>query len=120
MSHGHEIHIHQENYLFKGKAKTLSLALLAIGILFTVIGIFTLPVTEHHHAAPVVATSVAEHGAEHATEHAATAHEYPGQNINGVDVGHADEQLYPVVSEHAKPAATRVFMNLLLNGYFEM
>lgn len=118
MSHGHEIHIHQENYLFKGKAKTLSLALLAIGILFTVIGIFTLPHTETHHAAPAVAESVAEHGAEHATEHAATAHEYPGQNINGVDVGHADEQVYPVVSEHAKPAATRIYMNLLLNGYF--
>jgi uncharacterized membrane protein YkgB len=85
MSHGHEIHIHQENYLFKGKAKTLSLALLAIGILFTVIGIFTLPHTEAHHASPAVAESVAEHGSEHATEHA-----YPGQNINGVDVGHSD------------------------------
>ena len=43
MSHGHDIHIHQENYKFTGKAKTLSLSLLVIGIVVTVIGIFTIP-----------------------------------------------------------------------------
>lgn len=109
MSHGHDIHIHQETYQFKGKAKTFSLALLVIGLVLTVIGIFTLPKTETHHAEASVAESVAEHAAE-------TTH--PGKNIHGVDVGHADETLYPVVQEHAKPWYTRVYMNLLLNGYF--
>lgn len=109
MSHGHDIHIHQETYQFKGKAKTFSLALLVIGLVLTVIGIFTLPKTETHHAEASVAESVAEHAAE-------TTH--PGKNIHGVDIGHADEVLYPIAQEHAKPWYTRVYMNLLLNGYF--
>lgn len=109
MSHGHDIHIHQENYQFKGKAKTLSLALLAIGIILTVIGIFTLPKDSHAHAEAATAETHAEHTA---------AAEHPGQNIHGVDIGHSDETLYPIESEHPKPWYTRVYMNLLLNGYF--
>lgn len=109
MSHGHDIHIHQETYQFKGKAKTFSLALLVIGLVLTVIGIFTLPKTETHHAEASVAESVAEHAAEIT---------HPGKNIHGVDIGHADEVLYPIAQEHAKPWYTRVYMNLLLNGYF--
>lgn len=112
MSHGHEIHIHQENYKFTGKAKTLSLALLVIGIVLTVVGIFTLPKTESHHNEASVAESAAHEN------HEATAHEHPGININGVDVGHSDQVLYPVMDEHQKPASTRVFVSLLINGYF--
>jgi hypothetical protein len=80
MSHGHEIHIQQEQYSFNGKAKTLSIALLAIGILLTIVGIFTLPRTDAHHDEHAKATTT-EAAAHHATE----AHAYPGQNINGVD-----------------------------------
>lgn len=108
MSHGHEIHIQQETYQFKGKAKTLSLALLVIGLIFTAIGIFTLP-KDNHHAEPSVAESVSEH---------TPASEYPEKNIHGIDVGHSDEVLYPIKQEHAKPWYTRVYANLLLNSYF--
>lgn len=123
MGHGHEIHINQEQYQFNGKIKTASLGLLIIGLILTVVGIFTLPKEEH-------ATS---HGNAHATEAAATqshhgdaSHDAPAQpevhtadfNINGVDVAHSDEQLYPIHPEHAKPASTRIWVDLLINGYF--
>ncbi len=113
MSHGHEIHIQQEQYSFNGKAKTLSIALLAIGILLTIVGIFTLPRTDAHHDEHANATTT-EAAAHHATE----AHVYPGQNINGVDVGHSNEQVYPIVAEHSKPWTTRIYSTLLVNSYF--
>ncbi len=106
MGHGHEIHIHQENYQFKGKAKTLSLALLVIGLVLSIIGIFTIPKGHHDH-----------HNGEKNT-HAVEAKHTPEQNIHGVDIAHSDEQLYPIQPEHAKPWYTRVYMNLLINGYF--
>jgi len=116
MSHGHhEIQIHQENYKFTGTAKTLSLALLVIGIVLTVVGIFSIPKTETKHHEASVAETTAAHGAHDA---AASEHQHPGQNINGVDVGHSDEQVYPVVPEHPKPWYTRVYVNLLINSYF--
>jgi len=127
MSHGHDIHIHQENYKFSGKAKTLSLSLLVIGLVLTVIGIFTLPRTdahadEHHAANQHPATEATAHNAsgEHHAEATATAvaeHE-TNYNIHGVDLQHNDEVLHPVPVEHAKPWYTRIYLNLLLNGYF--
>ncbi|MEZ4804971.1 MAG: quinol:cytochrome C oxidoreductase [Bacteroidia bacterium] len=130
MSHGHEIHIQQENYQFKGKAKTLSLGLLVVGLVFTIIGIFSAynsDSTDTHHAAATSqehheAPATAEHAdASHGDAHASDVHEanaYPGQNILGVDIGHSDPALYPIVQEHAKPWYTRVYLNLLLNGYY--
>lgn len=106
MSHGHELHIHQENYQFKGKAKTLSLALLIIGLAFSIIGIFTIPRDTHHDAHDTAA------------KHEVSNHKTIEKNIHGVDVGHSDEQLYPIPVEHAKPWYTRIYMNLLINGYF--
>jgi len=103
MGHGHEIQIHQENYKFEGKAKTLSLSLIVIGLVLSIIGIFSIPKTSHH-----------ENHAHKAEVHANASH----TNINGVDVAHSDEQVYPIVPEHQKPWHTRVYMNLLVNGYF--
>ncbi len=112
MSHGHEIHIHQENYKFTGKAKTLSLALLVIGIVLTVVGIFTLPKdTSHHNEASVAESAAHEAHEAKPAEH----HEY---NIHGVDIAHSDESVYPITAEHPKPASTRIFVALLINGYF--
>lgn len=117
MSHGHDIHIHQENYKFTGKAKTLSLSLLVIGIVLTVIGIFTIPRTQTHHNEAAVAET-ATHATHDAHASVAESEEHPGININGVDVGHSDEQVYPVKAEHPKPWYTRIYVNLLINGYF--
>lgn len=114
MSHGHEIHIHQENYKFTGSAKTLSLALLVIGIILTVVGIFSLPKDEpsHHEASVAESSTHAQHEAEHA-KHA----EF---NIHGVDVAHSDQSVYPIKPEHKKPSFTRFYVSLLINGYFLM
>lgn len=109
MSHGHEIHIHQENYKFTGKAKTISLSLLVIGIVLTIIGIFTIPRDKSHHAE----ASVAETG--HEKHEVAETHDF---NIHGVDVAHSDETLYPIKAEHDKPWYTRIYVNLLINSYF--
>ncbi|MFM6982823.1 MAG: hypothetical protein ACKOXF_01730, partial [Chitinophagaceae bacterium] len=117
MSHGHDIHIHQENYKFTGKAKTLSLSLLVIGIVLTVIGIFTIPRTQTHHNEAAVAET-ATHATHDTHASVAESEEHPGININGVDVGHSDEQVYPVKVEHPKPWYTRIYVNLLINGYF--
>jgi hypothetical protein len=136
MSHGHEIHIHQENYKFSGKAKTLSLSLLVIGIVLTIAGIFMVKSEDSHashsshhaeaahsegtakhseHAAPTAATQADAHG----HEAAATADVHSSDfNIHGVDTKHNNEQLHPVTAEHAKPWYTRVYLNLMLNGYF--
>jgi hypothetical protein len=109
MSHGHEIHIKQETYTFQGKAKTFSIALFVIGLIMTIAGIMTLPKNDTHHAAASVAESVQEH-------HAESVH--PETNIHGIDIAHSNEQVYPIVTEHQKPWYTRVYVNLLLNGYF--
>ncbi|MCC6818858.1 MAG: quinol:cytochrome C oxidoreductase [Bacteroidia bacterium] len=112
MSHGHEIHIHQENYKFTGTAKTISLALLVIGIVLTVVGIFSIPKNQVSHHEPAVAESAA-HG-----NHDAVTAEHSDFNIHGVDIAHSDEAVYPVKAEHPKPWYTRVYISLLINGYF--
>jgi hypothetical protein len=128
MSHGHDIHIHQENYKFSGKAKTLSLSLLVIGLVLTVIGIFTIPKGDAHHEAAPAAHATEQHhddaahaeaAGHHDEGHAATvANNDNDFNIHGVDLQHNNEQIHPVPVEHAKPWYTRIYLNLLLNGYF--
>lgn len=111
MSHGHhEIHIHQETYKFSGAAKTISLALIIIGLLLTIIGTVMLPKGEAHHndAGHHTEASVAE------SEHAPATSDF---NILGVDIRHNNEQVYPII-EHAKPPMTRLYTNLIMNGYF--
>lgn len=111
MSHGHhEIHIQQETYKFSGAAKTISLALIIIGLLMTIIGTVMLPKGEAHHGKEGHHTeaSVAE------SEHTPATSDF---NILGVDTKHNNEQLYPII-EHAKPPLTRLYTNLLMNGYF--
>lgn len=125
MSHGHEIHIHQENYQFKGKAKTFSLGLLVIGLVLTIVGLITLPKNDlskgHHDTAAKTEAHGANPAADahhgDAAEHAAPAVHQSSVNVNGIDVAHSNEQLYPV-EEHAKPWTTRVYLSLLINGYF--
>ncbi len=128
MSHGHDIHIHQENYKFSGKAKTLSLALLLIGLVLTVIGIFMVK-NEDSHAAPAKHAEATHQPAAPAAHHEADMHNGEAHatavsnhesdiNLHGVGLEHNDEQVYPVSLEHAKPWYTRVYLNILLNGYF--
>ncbi len=129
MSHGHDIHIHQENYTFSGKAKTFSLSLLVIGLILTVIGIFmayNAGSHDSHHDNKKHETvkghevegknAQAENPAEGAVSasHAEESH----FNIHGIDLQHNDEVLHPVPVEHPKPWYTKVWLNLLMNGYF--
>ncbi len=112
MGHGHEIKINQEQFKFPQKTKTLSIVLIAIGVLLSIIGIISIPKESHH-----VDNS---HAMQKAHEHAGIIHqpEYVSSlNINGVDTLHNNEQLHPVES-HAKPWTTRIYINLLANGYY--
>lgn len=115
MGHGHETHIEQENYQFKGKAKTISLALLVIGLVFSIIGIINIPKDNHHHETE---STHVEASHDDKTKHEVANHHKSDFNIHGVDVAHSNEQIYPIEQEHAKPWYTRVYMNLLINGYF--
>jgi hypothetical protein len=121
MSHGHDIHIKQENFIFSSKTKNFCYALIVIGAILTAIGIFTLPKAEDHkatsHHTEMAATEHHTEGA--AAEHhvAAEEHATSYQNIHGVDTFRDNEQIHGVPAEHAKPIGTRIWTNLLLNGY---
>lgn len=112
MSHGHEIHIEQEKFTFSSKTKNLCFALMIIGAVLTAIGIMTLPKGEHHAEAHQTEAAAADHGQKHDEVSAST------QTILGIDTLHNDELAHPVVEEHAKPWYTRIYVNLLMNGYF--
>jgi hypothetical protein len=100
MGHGHETHIEQENYQFKGKAKTISLALLVIGLVFSIIGIINIPKDNHHHETE---STLVEASHDDKTKHEVANHHKSDFNIHGVDVAHSNEQIYPIEQEHAKP-----------------
>jgi len=121
MSHGHDIHIKQENFVFSSKTKNFCYALIVIGAILTAIGIFTLPKAEDHKAAghQTEMAATEHHTDAAAAEHhvAAEAHATNYQNIHGVDTFRDNEQIHGVPAEHAKPIATRIWTNLLLNGY---
>jgi hypothetical protein len=125
MSHGHDIHIKQENYQFTGKVKKLSLTLMVIGIVLTIVGFFTVPrndVGDHHNSAAATEKHEGAHAANDHADHAAKEVKHKVKhadfNIHGVDVAHSDENLYPIEEGHAKPWYTRVYMSFLINGYF--
>lgn len=148
MGHGHEIHIQQEQFTFAAKTKKFCYALIAIGVILTVIGIVTIPKDHGHHdehgkknahteasAAEAVkpadtmmqATGAVETHEGHEPAAAATGHEMHDAHGNahhnpitlvGVDTLHNNEVAHPIVEEHSKPWYTRVYLNLLLNGYF--
>ncbi len=145
MGHGHEIHIEQEQFKFPKKTKTFSLTLIVIGLVLTIIGIVTIPKHDahadakgHHAEASVAEPAAPAHSNMHAmasdkihtdtsivvaeVHHKMANHSEHSENgtitILGVDTLHNDEAVHPVAVEHAKPWYTRVYVNLLLNGYF--
>lgn len=67
-----------------------------------------------NHSSAIEDGSAVTHEAHHEGDR---GHEY-GQNIKGVDTLHSNEQTHPVIEEHAKPWTTRIWTNVLLNGYF--
>lgn len=121
MSHGHEIHIEQEKFIFSSKTKNICYALMVIGAILTTVGIVSLPKGDHHEAEHKT-EAVAGHGHETeaaaSSEHHAEVHEEAGSTIVGVDTLHGDEAIHPIVEEHSKPWYTRIYINLLMNGYF--
>jgi hypothetical protein len=121
MSHGHDIHIKQENFIFSSKTKNFCYALIVIGAILTAIGIFTLPKAEDHKAAghQTEMAATEHHTDAAAAEHhmAAEEHSTNYQNIHGIDTFRDNEQIHGVPAGHAKPIATRIWANLLLNGY---
>ncbi|MES2616475.1 MAG: quinol:cytochrome C oxidoreductase [Bacteroidota bacterium] len=145
MGHGHEIHIHQEQYTFASKTKKLCYALIVVGVILTIIGIVMIPKDAHHHDAhgankhtEAQSGEVATHATDTATMHTMESteahHEAAAEGLHenhddhaiahssmtlvGVDTLHNNELMHPVVEEHAKPWYTRIYVNLLLNGYF--
>ncbi len=148
MGHGHKIHIEQEQFQFPKKTKTLCLALIIIGLVLTIIGIVTIPkhdthadAKNHHTEAAVAEThehektvlAVSTDSTHTDSMHTMAATETHANQINnkpkdhastssvsitGIDTSHNNEVLHPIVQEHAKPWYTRVYVNLLLNGYF--
>lgn len=107
MSHGHEIHIKQEKFVFTPKSKKFSLTLIVIGVVMTLIGVFMAYNNDHK----------ANH--KHAASTAVESHHNTGTvNLVGVDTLRNDEAKHPIAEGHAKPWYTRVYLNLLLNGYF--
>lgn len=120
MSHGHEIHIQQENYQFTGKVKKLSLGLLIVGLVLTIVGLITIPKDTHHDSHAATQGKTEQHHDAHAAA-STEAHEDKNKsefNIHGVDVTHNNEAKYPIVQEHPKHWTTRIYVNLLINGYF--
>ncbi len=126
MSHGHDINVHQENFIFPSKTKNLCYALMLIGAILTAVGIFTIPKDSNdtpHKTEATAHNTEASHDSHQPEMHgeASASHlsaEQSRQNINGVDTVSNNEVLHPVVVGHAKPWYTRVYANLLMNGYF--
>src|SRR5690606_7922898 len=79
-----------------------------IGLLLTIIGIFTIPKGEHHHEA-----DAAEHHANHDVAHASHPDPWGEHQVNN--------PAPPPVPEDAgahKPWYSRIYMNILANSYF--
>jgi hypothetical protein len=110
MAQSHHIEIKEEKFVFSDKAKKFSFTLIGIGLILSIIGIFTIP-REHHHAD--------------------TAHAHH-ENLQTADAGNhdihdrwGDHQINnpapPPPTEDAgahKSWYARIYANLLLNGYF--
>lgn len=98
--HGHKIEIKSEFFTLNDKVKKASLLLVAVGLLLTIIGIFTLP----HHTA--------DHG--DAAAHA--AHEVNPWGDN--QVNNPAPPPTPEDAGHGKPWYVRIFAVMLSNSYF--
>jgi hypothetical protein len=98
--HGHKIEIKPEFFTLNDKVKKASLLIIAVGLLLTIIGIFTLP----HHAT------------DHGSEAAHAAHEVNPWGDN--QVNNPAPPPTPEDAGHGKPWYVRVFAVLLTNSYF--
>jgi len=88
MAHTETVHLTEERYTMTSKTRNILFALIGIGLILTIIGIF----------------QVKGAGAEHASEHAALV-------SNGHEVGHD-------AGHHGPTWMTRVWANLLLNSWY--
>lgn len=108
MAHGHKIEIKQEFFAFGDKAKKFSFALIGIGLILTIIGIFTIPKGEHH----AETTSTEEH-ANHDVAHAEHVDPWGDHQVNN--------PAPPPTPEDAgahKTWTARIYTNILANSYF--
>jgi hypothetical protein len=111
----HHIEITKEQFVVPAKAKLFTLGAAIIGLVLTIVGVFTLPsdANNDHHAMPAAAHA-AHDSAHHDAAHAAD----PNMVVD--NAGHVT--LFPQTTHkdpaHPKPAFTRFWVNLLVNGYF--
>ncbi len=111
----HHIEITKEQFVVPAKAKLFTLGAAIIGLVLTIVGVFTLPsdANNDHHAIPAAAHA-AHDSAHHDAAHAAD----PNMVVD--NAGHVT--LFPQTTHkdpaHPKPAFTRFWVNLLVNGYF--
>lgn len=123
-SHGHQLHIEQEQFKIPAKAKTFALGMLIIGLILSIIGIVTVPkdhISVDHGAAKKAAhkEAVSNHGEseKHAeassSGHGKEEHSIHPQNVNTEEFG--PRASYEVQN---KPWTTRIWANLLIAGYF--
>jgi len=115
----HAIEIKKEQFTVPGKAKMLSLAALVIGAALTVVGVFTLP-SDKEHADAHHNTTGQVANASHGNGHGDANEKHVDPNLVVDNVGHVT--LFPQLTHkepaHPKPAMTRFWANLLVNGYF--
>ncbi|MDX5319923.1 MAG: quinol:cytochrome C oxidoreductase, partial [Bacteroidota bacterium] len=90
MAHAETVHLTEERYSMTSKTRNILFALIGIGLILTIIGIF----------------QVKGAGAEHASEHAALV-------SNGHEAGHD-------AGHHGPAWTARVWANLLLNSWYSL
>lgn len=106
MHHGPKIEIKQEFFTMNDKAKKFSLGLVVIGLLLTIIGIFTIPHTEH-------SADENSHHENHETAHV-DLHDPWGEH----QVNNPAPPPTPEDPGLHKPWYARILVNVLTNSYF--
>ncbi len=103
MHHGHSIEIKEEHFVFGDKLKKFSFMLIGIGLLLTIIGIFSIP----HH----------DHSAEGDNHHHASVHTHV-DHWGDHQVNNPAPPPTPEDPGLEKPWYSRITANLLVNSYF--
>lgn len=111
--HAHHIEIKQEQFTVPSKGKNFAFGAMAIGLILTVIGIFTLPSSNDHHADKKAPTKTEANANAGHTE----GHDAKHASVEAHGDSHAAASAESHEDHHEKPWYLRILLNVFINGY---